>query len=130
MQPFRLSSNLSFHTLKISIYHLLLHSTIHPLLNFKLAVASTIHMNNMDNNEYTNNSNSTKAQMKRKHIMQEKRHTHAQFSVHTTLQPAPQNAKDNGKKLYMPFRMISKLTLPKYNLENFGPFIGIFVIQI
>uniref|UniRef100_A0A0R0JJH4 Helitron helicase-like domain-containing protein n=1 Tax=Glycine max TaxID=3847 RepID=A0A0R0JJH4_SOYBN len=49
----------------------------------------------MDNNEYTNNSNSTKAQMKRKHIMQEKRHTHAQFSVHTTLQPAPQNAKDN-----------------------------------
>ena len=73
-------------------------------------------MNNMDNNVYTNKSKSTKARMKRKHIMQQKRHTHAQFPVHTTLHPAPQNAKDDCKKLYMPFRMNYQLTLPKYNL--------------
>jgi len=69
----------------------------------------------MDNHEYTNKSNSTKARMKRKRIMQQKRHTWAQFPVHTTVHPAPQNIKDHSKKLYIPFRMNYELTLPKYN---------------
>ena len=53
--------------------------------------------------------------MKRKRIMQQKRHTWAQFPVHTTVHPAPQNIKDHSKKLYIPFRMNYELTLPKYN---------------
>ena len=100
----------------------------------------------MDNHEYTNKSNATNAKMKRKRIMQQKRHTRVQFPVQPTIHPAPLNqlyldvdlcstnlhingitsvhhlalaAEDQSKKFNIPFRMNNELTLPNYYLSNF-----------
>ena len=129
-----------------SNHHLPLHSNNHHLLNFKHAATVTIHINTMDNHEYTNKSNSTKARIKRKRIMQQKCNTQVQFPVQPTIHPAPQNqlysdvdlcstnlhinentsvyylapaTEYQSKEFNISFRMNNELTLPNYYLSNF-----------
>ena len=92
----------------------------------------------MDDHEYTKKSDATNARIKRKCIMQQKRHTYFQSSIQPTIHPTRQNqlypnailcstnldinrsitahhlapaTEDQSKKLNMPFRINYELTL-------------------
>jgi len=123
--------------------HLPLHSNNHHLLTFDQATAATRHIITMDDHEYTKKSNAANARMKRKRIMQHKRHTYFWFPVQPTIHPTPQNQlysdadlcstnldinkstsahhlapaiEDQGKKLNISFKIKYQLTLPNYYL--------------
>ena len=107
-------------------------------ITFEHTTAAIRHIIDMDDHEYTKKSDATNARIKRKCIMQQKRHTYFQSSIQPTIHPTRQNqlypnailcstnldinrsitahhlapaTEDQSKKLNMPFRINYELTL-------------------